>query len=156
MAMKILTPSEVQQRMIHRLGLDKSIFDLTTVEGISAAIRRAAGFHCPCSPNTLVRAVLQPLEGLVENYESMKDIIENTHNYFEMKYNRGQKYPLSSIAIRELNENADEIKKFAAHWNSHRGRGSSCNPLQNKHLHCPSCNSAGNPRHIPQKYLFLH
>lgn len=46
-----------------------------------------------------------------------KSTIENAHEFFRIKNSRGQKLPISSIAIRELRENAHEIENFAAHWN---------------------------------------
>lgn len=46
-----------------------------------------------------------------------EETIENAHKFFKIKYSRGQKYPITSVAIRELKENAHELAKFAAHWN---------------------------------------
>ncbi len=76
--MKILKADEVQSEMVERLGMDPSILDLTTVEAIAAAIRRAAGLYCPCSPATLVRAVLKPLEGIIDDDSALQELIENT------------------------------------------------------------------------------
>ncbi|RMD95353.1 MAG: radical SAM protein [Calditrichaeota bacterium] len=45
-----------------------------------------------------------------------KEIIENAHKYFEIKYKRGQKYPITSINFRELKENLHETRKFAEYW----------------------------------------
>ena len=65
--MKALSSSDVHARAIQALGLDPTALDLGTTEALAAAIRRAAGFYCPCSPATLMRAVLRPLDGLVDN-----------------------------------------------------------------------------------------
>lgn len=45
-----------------------------------------------------------------------KNIIENAHEFFRIKYKRGQKYPITSINYRELRENLHETEKFGAHW----------------------------------------
>ncbi len=46
-----------------------------------------------------------------------KKTIKNVHEFFKTKYKRGQKFPITSVAIRELKENAHELASFAAHWN---------------------------------------
>ncbi len=76
--MRRLTIAEVHARKAAELGLDATALDLTSSEAIAAAIRRAAGFLCPCSGTTLVRAVSRPLEGLVPDAESLKENIEET------------------------------------------------------------------------------
>ena len=47
-----LTSTDVRSRMVKNLGLNPSKFNLVSVEALAAALRRAAGFHCPCSPAT--------------------------------------------------------------------------------------------------------
>jgi hypothetical protein len=64
-AVRILSPEEVHAAAVAGLGLDPQRSDLTTPEAIAAALRRAAGFHCPCAPRVLVNAVLAPLRSLV-------------------------------------------------------------------------------------------
>lgn len=78
MGIKALSSAEVRIRMVRNLGLDPSAFELTSIEALAAALRRAAGFHCPCSPATLVRTVLGPLEGLVDDVTSIKEAAEST------------------------------------------------------------------------------
>jgi hypothetical protein len=73
---KRLTAVEVHARKMVDLGLDPTALDLTSAEGIAGALRRAAGFLCPCSASTLVRSVIRPLRGLVPDMESAKDLIE--------------------------------------------------------------------------------
>jgi hypothetical protein len=46
------------------LALDPSALDLTSIEAIAGALRRAASFLCPCGAATLVRTVVRPLQGL--------------------------------------------------------------------------------------------
>jgi hypothetical protein len=74
--MRCVSPSEVQAHKVAELGLDQNALDLTSTEAIAGALRRAAGFLCPCSPKTLVRAVLRPLEGLVTDVDNLTNTIE--------------------------------------------------------------------------------
>lgn len=76
--MRRLTSSEVHANKVAELGLDETVLDLTAVESIAAALRRAAHFLCPCPSTTLVRAVSEPLRGLVEDLEGMRDKIRET------------------------------------------------------------------------------
>lgn len=78
--MKQLTASELHALKVAELSLDPNAVDLTTVEALAGALRRAASFLCPCTAPTLLRAVLQPLRGLVADLEatrvSCEDILE--------------------------------------------------------------------------------
>src|SRR5262245_56564208 len=80
MAMKRISVLEVHQRKVRELGLDPEAADLTSVEALAASLRRSAGFMCPCSATTLVRAVTEPLRGLVPELgavrESLEEILE--------------------------------------------------------------------------------
>jgi hypothetical protein len=71
--MKTLARSELHALAVANLGLDSTSVDLGTTEALAAAIRRAAGFHCPCSAKTLLRAVLQPLAGLVDDFPATEE-----------------------------------------------------------------------------------
>ena len=76
--MRRLTAAEVRAQKVTDLGLDSSALDLTSVEAIAGALRRTASFLCPCTAATLVRGVVQPLRGLVDNIDSTKGIVEET------------------------------------------------------------------------------
>jgi hypothetical protein len=76
--MRELTRSEVHAKAVEALGLDAMNLDLDTIEALAAAIRRAAGFYCPCSPTTLLRAVLQPLAGLVDDVGAIRETATET------------------------------------------------------------------------------
>lgn len=76
--MRRLTAAEVHAQKIAELGLDPNALDLTSTEAIAGALRRAASFLCPCAAATLVRGVVRPLRGLVDNIEVVKDMIEET------------------------------------------------------------------------------
>lgn len=75
-AMNILSADQVHARKVSELGLDPETLDLTSSEAIASALRRTAGFLCPCAAPTLVRAVLNPLRGLVSDLEAVKESIE--------------------------------------------------------------------------------
>lgn len=76
--MKKLSVAEVHEQKIAELGLDPSALDLTSVEAIAGALRRAASFLCPCSVPTLVRSVVRPLRGLVDDLDAVKATVEDT------------------------------------------------------------------------------
>src|SRR6188768_4093930 len=76
--MRQLTIEEVHAQKIRALGLAPEALDLTTPEGLAGALRRAAGYLCPCSASTLVRAVVRPLRGLVRDLERSKELVEDT------------------------------------------------------------------------------
>ncbi len=75
---KRLEISEVHERKVLELGLDPNAVNLTSIEAIAGAFRRAGRFLCPCTPATLVRAIVGPLRGLVEDTESIKRLAEDT------------------------------------------------------------------------------
>jgi hypothetical protein len=76
--MRQLSATQVHSVKVSELGLDPSVVDLTAVESLAAALRRAAGFLCPCSERTLVRAVVRPMEALVPHLEEIQDSVEAT------------------------------------------------------------------------------
>ena len=78
MDMRRLTVAEVHANKIAELGLDPTTLDLTSVEAIAAALRRAANFLCPCAATTLVRAVADPVRGLVEPTEDNRGRVRET------------------------------------------------------------------------------
>jgi hypothetical protein len=76
--MRRVTASQVHAQKIRELRLDPEALDLATPEGLAGALRRAASYLCPCSAATLVRAVVRPLRGLVDDMEQAKDLVEAT------------------------------------------------------------------------------
>ena len=76
--MRQLTRTEVHLRGIAQLRLDPNTLDLTSVEAIAAALRRSARFLCPCASATLVRAVVEPMKGLVEEIEVFRESVWDT------------------------------------------------------------------------------
>lgn len=76
--MKQLTAVEVHAKKVAELGLDPEALDLASVEALAAALRRAASFLCPCSSKTLVRSVLNPLRGLLDELSVMDVTVEET------------------------------------------------------------------------------
>lgn len=73
--MKRLSPVEVLGQAIAGLGLDPSKFGGSSVEFLAAALRRAAGFLCPCPSRTLADAVLEAAEGIVPTGGAYQDTI---------------------------------------------------------------------------------
>lgn len=76
--MRQLTAADVHAEKVRELGLDPGSLDLTSVEAIAGALRRAASFLCPCTAATLVRSVVQPFRGIVDDIEAMKVLVEDT------------------------------------------------------------------------------
>lgn len=78
MGIKAIGVPDVHKRVLEALGIDTSVHDLESVEAIAAILRRAAAFHCPASPTTLLRAVLRPLQDLVADLATVSEVTENT------------------------------------------------------------------------------
>lgn len=76
--MKIITPERLRLDAVGSLGLDPTHYTIDSVEAIAAALRRAAGFLCPCSPGTLIRAVKDPIYSLVDSPQNTDEAIETT------------------------------------------------------------------------------
>lgn len=76
--MKQLSVADVHAQMVAELGLDPSAVDLTSVEAVAGALRRAASFLCPCSAPSLVRSVVRPMRGLVQDLDAFKELVEET------------------------------------------------------------------------------
>jgi hypothetical protein len=70
--MRQLTPGELHALKVAELSLDPNALDLTSVEALAGALRRAASFLCPCTAPTLIQAVVQPLRGLVHDVEAAR------------------------------------------------------------------------------------
>jgi len=76
--MKSVSAAQVHRFTVSQLGLDAEAVDLTSLEAIAAALRRAAGFLCPCSPRTLVLSVTRPLEGLAGDVAALEASVDAT------------------------------------------------------------------------------
>lgn len=77
--MKQLTATAARARATEALGLDPESLDLRSMEARAAALRRAAGFLCPCSATKLVHAVLSTWQGLYDEEEAtLKGSIEES------------------------------------------------------------------------------
>lgn len=74
--MRRLQVAEVRTQSVASLGLDTSAHTLTSDSSIAAALRRCASFLCPCAASSLVRAVMNPLRGLVDDPAATKGQIE--------------------------------------------------------------------------------
>ena len=76
--MRRLSSSDVHSRGVTQLGLDPNTLDLTSVEAIAAALRRAAQIFCPCASATLVRVIVEPMKELVEDNDTFRDSVWDT------------------------------------------------------------------------------
>lgn len=73
-----ISVAKVHEQKIVELGLNPCALDLTSIEAIAGALRRTASFLCPCAAPTLVRGVVRPLRGLVDDLEAVKATVEDT------------------------------------------------------------------------------
>lgn len=78
MAIRQLCAAEVHAQKVAELGLDPTALDLTSVEAVAGALRRAASILCPCTAPTLVRGVVLPMRGLVHDLDTFKALVEET------------------------------------------------------------------------------
>ena len=76
--MRRLTTVQVHSRKVGELGLDSGALRLSSTEAIAGALRRASSFLCPCTAATLVRGVVRPLRGLVDDLDEVKSVVEDT------------------------------------------------------------------------------
>ena len=80
MAVSSLSAAEASALSVRILGLEPETVDLTSREGLSASLRRAASFMCPTSPSRLVSAVLgavSPLSSIGEvTRESLTNLLD--------------------------------------------------------------------------------
>ena len=58
------------------LGVEVADDGVLAASYLSAAIRRLAGFLCPCSPRTLVRRMVESHHGLVEDVPAFIELVE--------------------------------------------------------------------------------
>jgi|SRR5579864_531359 len=77
-SMRLLEVSDVHSTSVASLRLDPMASDLTTIEAVACALRRAAGFICPCSGASLIRSVIEPLHYLADNLTEVRSLVEDT------------------------------------------------------------------------------
>jgi len=71
--MRSLSVEEVHSIKVEELGLDPEIYDLSSSEAIACAFKRIANILCPCTSSTLVREIIEPLRGLVQDIDEIKE-----------------------------------------------------------------------------------
>ncbi len=76
--MRLLSAAELHALKVTELGLDPGSLDLESGEAVAGALRRAASFLCPCTAPTLVRGVVRPMRGLVQDLDAFKGLVEQT------------------------------------------------------------------------------
>jgi len=86
--MQEISIKTVKELTLEALGLNQVQYDVTSIEVVSAQLRRAAGFLCPCSPKTLVQAVVSVSKCLVDDLEAFKqktrDVLEKMVAYGDL------------------------------------------------------------------------
>lgn len=80
--MRSLAVAEARTRTLEAFGLAPGIAALDSAEALSSGLRRAAGFLCPATRRTLVQAVSESLQGLLdmpsrELRERLYDLLED-------------------------------------------------------------------------------
>lgn len=76
--MRVISADELASLAVEALGLDPKEHAITSMTTLAAAVRRAAGFLCPCPTRTLVDAVLDSLRGLAAGAGSdMRTTVED-------------------------------------------------------------------------------
>ena len=72
MGVVALSSQQVADRALLSLGLNDAGVDLFSTEALAESLRRAASFHCPATPATLIRTVLDALRGLPGSDEAIR------------------------------------------------------------------------------------
>ena len=76
--MRQISAMDVHAQKVAELGLDGRAVDLTSIEAVAGSLRRAASFLCPCAAATLIRSVVRPLRGLVDDMDIVRSLVEET------------------------------------------------------------------------------
>jgi hypothetical protein len=76
--MIIQTKSEVCEGVVAALGPDAGACGLLSIEALTAAVRRVAGFLCPCPQYVLVQAVVEPFQELTDDVDKLLDDVEQS------------------------------------------------------------------------------
>ena len=78
MGLKSISRTEVQAITSRVLHLNGDAYDFNAEETLACAIRRVASFLTPCSANTLISAIAEPMKGIVENLDLYRIAVEET------------------------------------------------------------------------------
>ena len=76
MTLQRLTSAEASALSVRTLGLDDSLVDLGSPEGLAASLRRAASVMCPTSPGRLVDAVNDAVRPLATPPPDRQELME--------------------------------------------------------------------------------
>lgn len=74
--LKPVSSSDVLKGMIRDVGFDPEIVDLKDTAVLSAIIRRSAGLLCPCTKRTILKNIIQGLDGVVPDLDDLRDDID--------------------------------------------------------------------------------
>lgn len=78
MKAKILSANDITKEIVRELGFDPEDVAVTSIEVLSALVRRTAGLLCPCPRKRVLKNVLQSLDGVIPNHEDLKDEVDET------------------------------------------------------------------------------
>src|SRR5580704_12064760 len=76
--MKRITIRELNELSIGKMALDSTSLDLSTIEGVAGALRRGAGFLCPCTNSELADYVVESIEDVVEKPAELREVVDDT------------------------------------------------------------------------------
>jgi hypothetical protein len=76
--MKRLSIRELNELSVSKMALDPASLDLATVEGVAGALRRAAGFLCPCTSSELTDCVAESMEDATGKPAGLGEMVNDT------------------------------------------------------------------------------
>jgi hypothetical protein len=100
--MRFLTTEQLRETVVQQLGLRSTEHGWDSIEFVVAALRRTAGFLCPCSPSTLSVTVAEALRGLVAPDQArtrLDDALEAMIAYGDILEAKDHTYGTSSVLL---------------------------------------------------------
>lgn len=73
-----LSSAALARNVIAELGLDPEAVEITSVEAVSALVRRASGLLCPCPRKKILKSVLRSLDGVVPELAELRNTVDET------------------------------------------------------------------------------
>lgn len=93
---EVIDPEAVVATASACLGTDREEPGVLAPSYLAAALRRLAGFLCPCSPRTLVRTMIDSHRGLIADEDSFEELVERS---IEALVAIGDLLELSDVAL---------------------------------------------------------
>lgn len=73
MIVNIVSAKDIAKGIVKDLGLNPECYAVTSIEVLSALIRRTTGLLCPCTRKKVLKNVIQSLEGVIPNHSDLKN-----------------------------------------------------------------------------------